>query len=107
MSTKSSKTPALTSTNVADATLGVDSRLVIHRGYFGGPFSSGSFTIDIGYPFSGHLVQLIPIPTAGKSCVVKQVSSEPVPGNNQVAVTYNIQNAGDLAQIAYTLFVTA
>lgn len=93
--------------DLPDAGLGIDSRLVIHRGYFDGPFGSGSFKIDVGHEFSGQLVQLIPIPKAGKSCIVNQVTSAPVSGQNHVLVTYSIQGESDLAQIAYILFVTS
>ncbi len=102
----SAKMPAVIATDGTDTPLGVDSRLVIHRGYLSGPFS-GSFTIDLGHPFSGHLVQLIPIPKAGKSCTVQHVSSGPATAQNHITVTYTIQSVSDLAQIAYTLFVTA
>lgn len=104
--TTSSKRGA-TAVDVPDQGLGVDSRLVIHRGYFDGPFGSGSFRIDVGHAFSGQLVQLIPIPKAGKSCTVNQVTSAPVSGQNHVLVKYNIQGESDLSQIAYTLFVTS
>jgi hypothetical protein len=108
MSPKSSaKMPSVIATDGTDDALGVDSRLVIHRGYVNGPFSSGSFTIDVGHPFSGHLVQVIPIPKAGKSCVVQKVSSALTTVPNQLSVTYSIQSENDLAQIAYALFVTS
>jgi len=107
MNRKTSTKQPLNSPEQPDASLGIDSRLIIHRGYFDGPFGTGSFTIDVGHEFSGQLVQLIPIPAAGKSCTVSQISSEPVLGTNHVKVTYQIQGKGDLVQLAYTLFVTS
>jgi hypothetical protein len=89
-----------------DAFLVVESRLVIHRGYADSPFTANTFIIDVGHSFSSQLVQLIPIPKAGKSCKVKRVTTRQLEKTNQVEVTFDVENATELSQLAYTLFVT-
>jgi hypothetical protein len=88
-----------------DEFLVVESRLVIHRGYADPPFTGNSFIIDVGHSFSSQLVQLIPIAKAGKSCKVKKVTTKQIE-KNQVEVTFDVENAAELSQLAYTLFVT-
>jgi len=89
-----------------DESIVVESRLVIHRGYADPPFTATSFVIDVGHGFSSQLVQLIPIPKAGKSCRVRKVETMHIAGSNHVEVTFDVENETDLAQLAYTLFVT-
>jgi hypothetical protein len=103
---RSSSKQAVISDDDAVDFLVVDSRLVIHRGYFDGPFGTKTFTIKVGHEFAGQLVHLIPVPKPGKSCTVKKVTSKRV-GQDEVEVIYDIQAEGDLAQLAYTLFVTS
>jgi hypothetical protein len=85
--------------------LNVNTPLSIYRGYINQIPPNGIFTIDLGFAFSGALVQLIPLTSGSAPCTITSVVSAPK-GDGILEVTYKVSDASQLVQIAYLLFVT-